>query len=428
MLRQFAVEQSIRPAARCPRSALPGLLPGLFIALLLASFWPAEAQDDTSPPPRRNRDTLGVPDMRVPTVDRKTGDIVDPQMEEILVQWSEHTKGIKTIEGRHMRAIFDWQFNTETRAEGQYYVEMPDKGRIDIEKYKDDRRKPGSIDVQKDPSGKKHSLTMEEFNQPERWVCNGKDLKVINDTKKTYDVFPIPENRRGTNMMDGPLPFLFGMPPEKAKARYHFTLIEPGRDPNNWWIEVRPKMRDDAAEWRRAFLVLNNKTYLPREVDLFDTGSKQTVYLFWPPTINKTSLLPAFMAGDPFNPSLTWYRREVHSGGNVAPGGEGVVPAGGIQMAERLKMPFFLDAPGEEARQRGDELRRQGFRVEYHKGPPAQRRGQEYRIADQSPPPMTPLRPGDRIVLIYYDKMQQMRAKPPVEQTAKPTIDPPTVQ
>ncbi|HAD58541.1 MAG TPA: hypothetical protein DCG12_04810, partial [Planctomycetaceae bacterium] len=51
---------------------------------------------------------------------------------------------------------------------------------------------------------------------PQRWICDGKQLISIDDKQKEAQIHLLPPEMRGDNIMNSPLPFLFGLPPEKA--------------------------------------------------------------------------------------------------------------------------------------------------------------------------------------------------------------------
>jgi hypothetical protein len=115
-------------------------------------------------------------------------------------------------------------------------------------------------------------------------------------------------------MIDGPLPFLLGMPPEKAKARYRFKLLDRVKGDNAIWIEVKPRLPMDAAEWVRARVLLNLRTYLPERVSLYNPdGTTETVYLFREIDTSPRDILQNHFSGDPFKPSVFGYKREVHN-------------------------------------------------------------------------------------------------------------------
>ncbi len=87
---------------------------------------------------RIDRDSLTRPDLRAAAVDPNTGKPVDPRVEALLEEWSERTKQIKRLQGRHFRATRNFEWGNESWAEGQFYVETPDKGRIDMRPYSKD--------------------------------------------------------------------------------------------------------------------------------------------------------------------------------------------------------------------------------------------------------------------------------------------------
>ena len=109
---------------------------------------------------------------------------------------------------------------------------------------------------------------------------------------------------RGQNIINGPLPFLFGMPPEKAKLRYQFTLLKENKQ--KVMLAVKPRWQQDAANWREAKVILDkNNRYLPEAVQLIDpTGNLETVYTFGRLIVDKTQII----FRDPFNPHLFRYK------------------------------------------------------------------------------------------------------------------------
>ena len=155
-------------------------------------------------------------------------------------------------------------------------------------------------------------MTIQQDRKRDRWVCDGKEVKAIDDDNQTYEVVQIPPNQRGENIMDGPLPFLFGMPPEKAKARYQFKLL--GEDDKNYAIQVRPKWKQDAVDWTQAELLLTRKTCLPAEVHLHNAaGTSETVYYFSDLQINRSASssgrIPSNRRWPPISARSTAFRR-----------------------------------------------------------------------------------------------------------------------
>jgi TIGR03009 family protein len=321
-------------------------------------------------------------------------DPVDPEVDQLLFDWSQHTKQIKNLAGKHFRAIRDYAYGAETLAEGKFYVEMPDKGRLDISNYTAPEPKAGDEKDYNAPNGTPTKLKIRFEKNHEKWVCDGKVVRVINDTRRTYEEVPIPPDQQGANMIDGPLPFLLGMPPDKAKARYRFKLLNKTRDGHATWIEVKPRLPMDAAEWIRAYVLLNLRTFLPEKVSLFNpAGTTETVYVFQEIDTNKRGLLQNFFAGDPFKPSTFGYRREVH-----AP------PTAGPKNPEAIgpPMPLLVGASPQDAKRIAAKLESLGFKVKFEPGPAAPDPSQNWHIASQDPPATAPLQNGKTIVLRYY--------------------------
>src|SRR5690606_19119910 len=117
------------------------------------------------------------------------------------------------------------------------------KGRLDI--------KPadikGEVSLMKGKDKKPFKL---QADRAERWICDGESIWQVNDATRQVDIFKIPEENQGQNIMDTPMPFLFGMPPEKAKMRYQLQLVRD--DPKEAMIRVLPRWPGDAADWKEA--------------------------------------------------------------------------------------------------------------------------------------------------------------------------------
>ena len=198
--------------------------------------------------------------------------------------------------------------------------------------------------------GKLVHLKVQASNKKERWICDGNEIKAIDDDNKTYEAIKIPPSQRGDNIMDGPLPFLFGMAPERAKARYEFKLI--AENEKAYAIEVTPKWKQDAIDWIKAKLILDREMCLPLEVHLYNpAGTTETVYLFSSLQVNKIRF---FFWTNPFQPSLTFegYKRSVHNN-PVAGGPQGPLGAGAGTGRSHRRQPYAIaDWHGLEARQK----------------------------------------------------------------------------
>lgn len=309
---------------------------------------------------------------------------VSPELEAVLQDWFNQTKGVRKLQGKHFRWKYDTTFAVAKISKGSFYYEGPDKGRIDIVPVPPNPKQPKTDD------GAGNAYTVKP-DQPERWVCDGKQILRIDDTEKTYESLPIPPQHQGANIMDGPLPFLFGMPPEKAKQRYKMELVS--RDETAVFLTVRPRKREDLANWQRADVKLDAKTFLPMAVKLLDPAATgTTVFRFEETQVNPNKIIE-FFKGDPFKPVLLTYK-EVQSGDPSAsqPLNLEGRPITGI--------PSVIGLNHAEAT---TVLGKRGYRkVEIRKGPVAQSPKQLYHVASQVPEPNAAVASDQTIVLTLY--------------------------
>lgn len=228
----------------------------------------------------------------------------NPELMHILKNWEKAGEITKTLEGEHSRFVYDTVFNVKSVSAGKFFYQTPDKGRIDFEVPKNVTagQQVGSFTLQPD--------------KPERWICDGTQVVQVDDSRKEYSSFEIPEQNRGQNIIDGPLPFLVGITAQKIMMRYHVAILTQDQngkhDPQNGMIhlEVFPLWKQDAANWRRAEILLDARKYLPIAVKLQDpSGNKETVYSFT--SIERNPRLSKMMRlwKDPFKPNLAGYQK-----------------------------------------------------------------------------------------------------------------------
>ena len=246
----------------------------------------------------------------------------DPVLEQVLQDWERNTSLFKKLVGEFQVFKYDPIFEVEKRARGRFAHEAPDKGsyeRLAVEIPKGARGKKRGKD------GTPYKL---ESDIPERWVCTGKEVIKIDDREKTYEKIPIPPEAQGQNIIEGPLPFLFGMKAERAKKRYKMKLLNPeNKAENEIWLEVIPRRREDSGNWQRAVVIIDAEKFVPTAVKLFDPTGAETVHLFDKDTIvinPKRGWLD--WGADPFVPKLRGYQ-QVASGDKASPGKRLIPPA-----------------------------------------------------------------------------------------------------
>lgn len=199
----------------------------------------------------------------------------DPRVVAILNLWEKNTAGIDRMEGTFTRMTYDDVFGVEKRCVGQFKFESPDKGRIDLNAIELPK---GAINQGKQTTkGAAYKVVSDD---PQRWVCTGTQVLIIDDAAKSVQQVDIPPQYQGQNIVDGPLPFLFGIKAEKAEKRYQLEIGNM-HSAKVFHLVAKPLLRQDAQEWRVAEVMLNPENFLPLAIRTFDpAGTKETVYVF----------------------------------------------------------------------------------------------------------------------------------------------------
>jgi TIGR03009 family protein len=230
------------------------------------------------------------------------------RLDEILERWEAESSKIKSLHGKQSRSVFNPTFGTETVTEGKFFLEMPDKGRID---FKTIKFKPDAVSARKNKQGEPYKL---ESDSPQRWICDGESVLSLNDDEKekTYQKEPIPPEQRGKNIVESPLPFLFGMKSDDAKRRFKLTIFQ--EDKEKVQLLVIPRMAKDLENYEKAAITLDKKTFLPRQVRMIDQSKMETIYTFESVVVNDRNILGKFpelfglAEKDPFRPNLKGYK------------------------------------------------------------------------------------------------------------------------
>lgn len=346
------------------------------------------------------------------------------ELDRILEFWSASSEDIVRLQGKHFRIVYDTAFEVEKQSEGEFAYEKADKGRLDITpvevtpqliaareqevaKAKSEGRRP-AVRVGKD--GKPYAIVME---QPERWSCDGQRVYSMDMEKKEAIVAQLPADMQGKNIMDSPLPFLFGMPPEKAKHRFtiFFTNGQFDAKSGRAKLTIYPRLPQDATNWRQADVILDLKEFLPTAVQLLDpAGTKITVYRFQDFKKNQKDWIGNWINADArtrFTPDLRDFQVQVV--------GEEKPP----EMAENAAKPPIGDGPPALVNVSGlnhndavKQLERQGLKrvkgdaslnqIVLEAGPAAKSADEVFTVKSQDPAPGTPLKPGMKVKLTIY--------------------------
>ena len=324
---------------------------------------------------------------------------IDPQLRQLLELWSENSGQIRKLKGEVLRRTYETTFAVERMAEGRFYYEAPDKGRLDVipahitKELLAARQRPDAK-VRRDDKEQPFKLKMDGN---ERWICDGKRVFMIDDDDKEAYIQELPAALQGENIMNSPLPFLFGMPPEQAVKRFHLRLKSSWtKGDRQVQIEAVPRLRQDGENWKQADIILDTKTWLPLHVRLLHpSGDKTTVYSF---SNIKANGVPWWR--NPFKPNLRDY--DVH----VLSADEEPTAVG----QRKPDSPVIPDLTGLAHTLACEKLKRLGIAPENIKklrGGPATRAQDEFRVREQEPPPRTRIQPDTKVLLYLWEKRRQ---------------------
>jgi TIGR03009 family protein len=110
-------------------------------------------------------------------------------------------------------------------------------------------------------------------NAFERFICTGSLLYQFSPRDKTIYVHKLTNQVSDDNFLG----FLFQLKADALKKRYDLTLVFPeGKDdPNYVYIEIRPRLEQDKADFERAQLVLLKSNYLPAQLFFQEPNKNQ---------------------------------------------------------------------------------------------------------------------------------------------------------
>lgn len=240
-----------------------------------------------------------------------------------MAEWEVQSAKIKSLRGKHTRKTFNKVYEEEAVSKGQFFLETPDKGRIDLQGVKPDKNA-----VSNRTNSKKAPYKV-VAGQSERWICTGDEIVMVNEADKSFEVLPIPADQQGENIIHSPLPFLFGMKADEARERFEIFIGQVTG--TEVYLTVYPLEEQDRVNYSKAQIILDRTVYLPKSVRLID-AAVDIEYEFEAVKINEKGALTAFrdwIGGDEdiFHPKLKGYKIVVHPPTQEGPPRSAVVPA-----------------------------------------------------------------------------------------------------
>lgn len=212
-------------------------------------------------------------------------------LEEVYKQlqfWQTASDKVKTFKSDFQRLEYDnvWNPGTERPmiiCDGVLSYSKPDRGSFEIEKI---RRWTKTDPASTAPDAPGDYVEQKE-EIGEHWVCTGEAVYEYDQRNKQLRETVIPKELRGVNIVEGPLPFLFGAQADKLMARYWIRIKQS--DAAQIMLQAYPRRQSDAVNYERVEVILDRKTMQPTAIQVYLPGGQQRhVYTFTAPTVNGT--------------------------------------------------------------------------------------------------------------------------------------------
>ncbi len=221
-------------------------------------------------------------------------------LNQVLEYWEFKSKGIERFRCKFTRWEYDPvfgpkdPFTAKTESLGSIMYSAPDKGLFKIEK----------VFHYTAPQGADQQPRYEERADSvgEHWVCDGASVFEYNHTQKKLVQYQLPPEMRGQAIANSPLPFIFGANAKQIKERFWMRVITPTDAKGEYWLEAYPKNQADAVNYQKIEIILDEKDYLPKAIQVFDPtydvrrNPKRTAFMFedrdvnWNVTLQKLNL------------------------------------------------------------------------------------------------------------------------------------------
>lgn len=176
------------------------------------------------------------------------------RIDALLRGWEQRTQGVSDLRCEFVRRTLEQAFPVERVEYGRAAYIRPDRGRLDLWRTPE-RRKEDYAEI---------------------FICDGEAIHQYVFKTKEYVKHVLPPSQRGQNIVQGTLPFLFGLNSAEAKSRFGLRMEQEDKD---WaWIEITPRTPEDRQNFRLVKIVLNKATYLPGAILVVEPIGNQYKY------------------------------------------------------------------------------------------------------------------------------------------------------
>ncbi len=209
-------------------------------------------------------------------------------LDQVLAAWQQQSGKVVTFSCPFDRLeyvaafgpVINGQLAPLNKNKGELTYAKPDKGSFQITEIYTYKEQPAPADNPQAP--KRGDWVKQPDAIGEHWVCDGKSIYEFRANQKQVIERPLPPQMIGQNIIDGPLPFLFGADAEKLKQRYWMKVNDKDNtDPTHQvWITALPRFQQQAADFSQVDMILDRARQLPRAMQVTLPNKDRHVYVF----------------------------------------------------------------------------------------------------------------------------------------------------
>ena len=206
-------------------------------------------------------------------------------IEQVLDFWQQTSDKVKHYKCDFLRYDYDTEFvnirdprtnqlYAHHQATGEIRFAAPDKARFEttkVFKFTGAPKEQGGNAIYEPLKG--HSMWGRTIN--ECWVCTGQSVFSFDFEQKARHEEKIPPRLQG-NVVESPLPFLFGAKKDDVMKRYWVRYIPKYETDaqeklikNEIWLDIYPKRINDAQNYSKVELILSADDFMPLAIHMY---------------------------------------------------------------------------------------------------------------------------------------------------------------
>ena len=206
-------------------------------------------------------------------------------IEQVLDYWQKTSDKVRHYKCEFLRYDYDTEFvNIRDSRTNQLYAHhqafgeirfaSPDKARFEttkVYKFAGPPKEQGGNATYEPLEG--HSMWGRTIN--ECWVCTGQSVFSFDFEQKARHEEKIPPRLQG-NVVESPLPFLFGAKKDDVMKRYWVRYIPKYETDaqeklikNEIWLDIYPKRINDAQNYSKVELILSADDFMPLAIHMY---------------------------------------------------------------------------------------------------------------------------------------------------------------